>query len=258
MRALHILLFAASLSGPATAVAMPAQDAGTGQPAGDCMSPTAAPRGTVERTTFMSRGREIQGLLYRPARPNGAAIVVLHDREGIQEDLARYDAQIGRLASCGYTVIAPSYYDAAGPRSRNDPLLMEKWTQVIDQAIVKAVSMQGVDPARVGVWGHGRGGNLALVNAANGIAARAVVAVSVGGRAERGHGSPPVLLITGDHNPEAPAHEAQELARSLRERNVTVTVETVPASLREFEPATWDAVFERTRAFFDVQLAPTA
>lgn len=253
MRISHVLLFAGVLTAaPVAAMAMPAQDAA------DCMSPTATPTGTVERTTFRSRGREIQGLLYRPVRPNGAAVVVVHDREGIQEDLARYVTQIRRLVTCGYTVIAPSYYDAAGPQSVNDPMLRDKWLQAIDEAIVKVASVEGVNADRVGVWGHGRGGSLALANAMNGIAARAVVAVSVRGGAERGRGSPPLLLISGDHNPDAPVHAAEQLARTLRERDITVTVESVPANLPEFEPATWDAVFERTRAFFDVQLAPAA
>jgi hypothetical protein len=35
---------------------------------------------------------------------------------------------------------------------------------------------------------------------------------------------------------------------------VTVTVASVPATLPEFEPAAWDAVFEHSRAFFDDQL----
>lgn len=253
MRISHVLLFAGALTAaPLAATAMPVQDAA------DCMSPTATPTGTVERTTFRSRGREIQGLLYRPAHSNGAGVVVVHDREGIQEDIARYVAQIRRLVTCGYTVIAPSYYDAAGPRAVNDPMLKDKWLQVIDEAIVKLSSVEGVDAGRIGVWGHGRGGGLALSNAMNGIAARAVVAVSVGGGADRGRGSPPLLLISGDHNPGAPLYAAEQLARTLRERDITVTVESVPANLPEFEPATWDAVFERTRAFFDVQLAPAA
>lgn len=251
MRISHVLLFAGALTAaPLVAMAMPAQDAA------DCMSPTATPTGTVERTTFTSRGREIQGLLYRPAHPNGAAIVVVHDREGIQEDLERYVTQVRRLVTCGYTVIVPSYYDAAGPRSVNDPMLRDKWLQVIDQSIVTLAGLEGVDANRIGVWGHGRGGSLALANAMNGIAARAIVAVSAGGRAERGRGSPPILLISGDHNPSSPVYAAEELARTLREREISVTVESVPASLPEFEPATWDAVFDKTRAFFEVQLAP--
>lgn len=250
MRLSHILLTAAALSAfPVMAQAAPIQDAA------DCMSPTATPTGTVERTTVISRGREIQGLLYRPVRPNGAGIVMVHDREGIQEDVERYTAQLRRLVTCGYTVIVPSYYDAAGPRSVNDPMLRDKWLQVIDQSIIK-LTTEGVDPNRIGVWGHGRGGSLALANAMNGIAARAIVAVSSGGRAERGRESPPVLLISGDHDPSAPLYAAEELARTLREREISVTVESVPATLPEFEPATWDAVFEKTRAFFDVQLAP--
>lgn len=251
MRALHLFLLAGLMTGaPLAAAAMPVQDAP------DCMSPDATPTGTAERTTFTSRGREIQGLLYKPARPNGAAIVVLHDREGIQEDLARYESQIGRLVTCGYTVIAPSYYDAAGPRSRNDPLLGQKWAQVIDEAIVAVGRVNGVDPNRIGVWGHGRGGSLALSNAIDGIAARAVVVVGGGGRAERGRESPPILLIAGEHDPEAPFYAAEDLARVLRERAIDATAQSVPASDHDFEPSTWDAVFEHTRAFFDTRLAP--
>lgn len=253
MRALRLFVLTGLLTGaPMAAAAMPVQNAG------DCMSADATPTGTAERIAFTSRGREIQGLLYKPARSNGAAIVVIHDREGIQEDLARYESQIGRLVTCGYTVIAPSYYDAAGPRSRNDPLLGQKWKQVVDEAIVAVGRVNGVDPARIGVWGHGRGGSLVLDNAVDGIAARAVVAVSVGGRVDRGQDSPPILLISGDHNPHATIYAAEELAKLLRERDMDVTVESVPANARDFEPSTWDAVFERTRAFFDARLAPAA
>lgn len=251
MRALSIALLAGVLNAiPLAATAMPMQEAV------DCMSPEATPQATVERTTFQSRGREIQGLLYSPARPNGAAIVLLHDREGIEEDLARYETQVGRLASCGYTVIVPSYYEAAGPRSRNDPLLGQKWRQVVNEAIAKVGSANGVDPARIGVWGHGRGANLALDNAMTGTTARAVVGVAAGGRVERRRESPPILLIAGDHSLVAPIYTSEELARTLRQLGIDVTVEPVPSSEREFEPATWDAVFARTRAFFDAQLAP--
>jgi len=255
MRLSHILLIAGALT--AAPIAAQAQQAAPIQTA-DCMSSTATPTGTVERTTVTSRGREIQGLLYRPVRPNGAGIVIVHDREGIQEDVERYTVQIRRLVTCGYTVIVPSYYDAAGPRSVNDPMLRDKWLQAIDESIVKLGSLEGVDANRIGFWRHGRGGGLALADAMNGIAARAVVAVSAGGRAERGRGSPPILLISGDHNPSAPLYAAEELARTLREREISVTVESVPATLPEFEPATWDAVFEKTLAFFEVQLAPAA
>ncbi|MFN3930730.1 MAG: dienelactone hydrolase family protein [Brevundimonas sp.] len=250
MRLARSLLIAAALTAaPMTAMA---------QDAADCMSPTATPTGTVERTTVTSRGRELQGLLYRPARPNGAGIVILHDREGIQRDIERYSTQIRRLVTCGYTVIAPSYYDAVNPRAVNDPMMRDKWLQAIDESIVKLAGIEGVDANRIGVWGHGRGGSLALANAMNGIAARAVVVVSAGARAERGRGSPPLLLIAGDRNPAAPLHAAEQLAVTLRERDIDVTVESVPATLPEFEPATWDAVFEKTRAYFDLRLAPTS
>lgn len=253
MRALRLFVLAGLLTGaPLAAEAMPAQDAS------DCMSPDATPTGTAERTTFMSRGREIQGLLYKPARPNGAAIVVMHDREGIQEDLTRYESHIGRLVTCGYTVIAPSYYDAAGPRSRNDPLLGQKWSQVVDEAITAVSRVNGVDSTRIGVWGHGRGGSLVLTNAIDGIAARAIVVVGGGGRVDRGRNSPPILLIAGDHDPEAPLYAAEDLARVLRERGMDVTVGSVSANAPDFEPATWESVFEQTRAFFDVRLAPAA
>lgn len=226
----------------------------------DCMSANAELAATVERTTFRSRGREIQGLLYRPTHPNGAGVVVLHDREGIQKDLGRFETQVGRLASCGYTVIVPSYYDAAGPRSVNDPMLQDKWMQVIDEAIRALSGVDGVDAARIGVWGYGRGGVLALDDAFDGIAAKAVVAVSAATRPERPRGSPPpILLISGDHDPDAPAYVAEQFVRDIRRfGEIDMEVQSVSASLHEFTPATWDEVFQQTRAFLDARLAPSA
>jgi len=258
MRQLSLVIaaaVAASIPTGAFAQSAPVQSAPV---ASDCMSPTAELTGTVQRVTFRSRGREIQGLLYKPARPNGAGIVAVHDREGIERDVQRYEAQLGRLATCGYTVIVPSYYDAAGPRSVNDPMLTDKWTRVIDEAINHLVQVDGIDAARIGVWGYGRGGALTLEDAYNGIAANALVAVSAHGRAERPRSPlPPILLIAGDHDPDAPIYAAEEFARTSRRlSDIDVTVQSVPADLHEFTPAAWEQVFIQSREFFDKHLLP--
>lgn len=239
-------------TGPASAPARAAA------PAGDCMSPSADLDGTVARTTYRSRGREIQGLLFSPNHPNGAGVVMLHDREGLPRDLERYQQQLGRLASCGYTVIVPSYYDAGAARSVNDPMLGDKWKQAVDEAIVALTQAPGVQADRIAVMGYGRGGGIALDDAMNGIAARTVVAISSGARLENIHNTPPILLIVGDHDPDSPLYRAEDLAREMRKRDIDVTVQSAPANLHEFEPATWDAVFALAKAWFDQKLAPAS
>lgn len=254
MRLFPIFAAACVISSAAPAFALSA----VAQSGVDCMAANAPLNATVERATFRSRGREVQGLLYRPIRPNGAGVVLLHDRDGIHEDLSRYEAQVGRLASCGYAVIVPSYYDAAGPRSVNDPMLADKWTQVIDEAINQLGRVEGVDVSRVGVWGHGRGGGLALADATNGIAAQAIVMVSSIGRSERPRTDLPVLVIAGDRNPDAPLFAAEQFARDMRRVGWTdITVQSVPSSAVEFDVAAWDAVFEQTKSYFDRKLGVT-
>lgn len=221
-----------------------------------------APAATVERATFQSRGRDIQSLMFRPTGPaNGAGIVMLHGAGGLHADAPRLEAGIMQLASRGYVVLMPSYYDVSvrGAAAIEDsPLARDHWKQAGNDALLYLANLPEVADDRVGSWGFSLGGFLAVDGAIGGGPARAVVAVAGAGRLGRGRGAVPVLLIAGDQDPVITITAVNTMADSLRRRGIPVSVETLHTTRHLFDPPTWCEVFDHTRRFFDDQLSSPA
>ena len=103
--------------------------AGSPAAAGQQVSPATAPRvglpgcaddvpvrASRELISFDSRGRAVRGYLYTPrGEPNGAGIVLLHGGTGFEMNSILFDAHAIQLASRGYRVLLPAYFDAAAP-----------------------------------------------------------------------------------------------------------------------------------------------
>ena len=64
---------------------------------------------------FVSGSDTIRGYIYRPATSNGAGIVLLHGAQGLPVDAPRFDSHAIQLASRGYWVMLPAYFDADAP-----------------------------------------------------------------------------------------------------------------------------------------------
>jgi dienelactone hydrolase len=103
------------------------------------------------------RERGLVGTVYYPAEPGPRpAIIVL---PGSQGGIPAPGAHAGGLASRGYVVLALAFFNAEGlpPLLQNIPL--EYFATAVDWLKSQPV----VDPARIGVLGTSRGGELALV-----------------------------------------------------------------------------------------------
>ncbi|RZI99922.1 MAG: hypothetical protein EON90_09585 [Brevundimonas sp.] len=221
------------------------------------------PAATVERATFQSRGRDIESLLFRPTgAPNGAGVVMLHGAGGLQADVPRLETGVAQLASRGYVVLLPSYYDVSGRTASEvvmrNPLARDHWKQVGNDAVRYLASLPEVADDRVGSWGFSQGGFLAVDGAVIGGPAKAVVAVAGAGSLSRGSVATPVLLIAADHDPVITITSVNAMADALRRRGAPVSMETLHTTRHLFDAPIWCEVFDHTRRFFDAQLLPTA
>jgi acetyl esterase/lipase len=109
-------------------------------------------------------GRELRADLYRPAAPNGAAVLLIHGGGFVGGDrgqLRGYGIALGRV---GYTCLACEYRLAGEA----------KWPAQIDdvQTALAYLHTQaaalGVDPDKIAVSGNSAGGCLALLAAGSG------------------------------------------------------------------------------------------
>ena len=126
---------------------------------------------------FDADGMTLRGWLYRPRGRAAAApaVVMAHGYNCIKElYLDRYAAAV---ADAGQVVLAydhRNFGDSDGePRQELDP-----WGQVRDyrNAITFVQTLDGVDPARIGIWGTSHAGGHVLVVAAIDRRVRCVVA----------------------------------------------------------------------------------
>ena len=218
-----------------------------------------APEG-VEVVRYTSQDRPIAGLMFSPVGAAaqgpmaGAAAVLLHGSGGAQDDVHLFTEGALMLASRGYRVLLPNYYDAT-PRegAHSGPVSNRRWRQAILDGVAWIGTRPGVDPARVGALGFSRGGGLVMDGAVRFGGPAAVVGVASAANVEVAgivH-KPPMLLIWSDHDPVVGGARPRAWADTLRQAGVEVETAALDSPRHRFDDAEWRAIFGRTNAFFE-------
>jgi dienelactone hydrolase len=210
---------------------------------------------------FRSQDRNVSALIYRPQTPNGAAVVLLHGGGGADNDAPRFDPHAMQLASRGYHVLVPSYFDAQAGARGGRGAQIRLWNRVATDAAREVGSMAGVQPTRIALWGYSLGGFLATDGAMDeGALARVAIGVSTGTDVwdtSRNRRSIPVLLLHGRRDPVISYSSMQNLANSLRDRGATVETVQIASNNHPLEAGAWCEVFDHTRRFLDTHLLPS-
>ncbi len=241
--------------------------------AGEVSAQAAAPAGcsddvpqraTRGNTEFTSNSQRVRGLLYRPTGPaNGAAVVLLHSSEGLTVDAHSFDPHAIQLAARGYHVLVPNYFEARARKVPWNGRDIRLWEEAGHAAVAYMGTLEGVDPARVGIWGFSLGGFVATDGSAH-PDSTAAVAIGVGTGADifeasRTRRELPMLLIEGYSTfPIISAATMRDLAANLRRRGGTVEVQMLASPERAMTGPVWCEVFQHTRRFLDANLLPAA
>ncbi len=209
---------------------------------------------TREQTSYASGLGAVRGLIYRPARPNRAGVVLLHGARGLAADAATFDPHAVQLASRGYHVLVPNYYDAEPGQARRTRRDMRIWRAAAGDGADFLAGQPGMEPGRVALWGYSLGGFLAGETAmeAGGVAAAVSVAGGLDvGDPERGRREVPLLLIHARQDPVISPASTRRWGEGLQRRGARVEVQALDWDGHVFDGPTWCAVFGRTRAFLD-------
>jgi dienelactone hydrolase len=207
-----------------------------------------------ETITYQSGGRDIRAHLYSPrVGPNGRAIVLLHGGTGWEMNSILFDAHAIQLASRGYWVILPAYFDAARPDGARRLVTARAWRRAALDAARHVAGQTGVQADRVALWGYSRGGGLAVSAGLEPDAPiSAVIGAATGGGLEDGSRTDvPVLLLHARSDDLVPARATRDLAGALREAGVPVQIEELAFDGHQYDLPTWCAAFARTRQFLD-------
>ena len=254
-RLLACVAAAAMLGTASTAAAQAAASAGCADDV-----PQRATRGPAEYT---SNSQKVRGLIYKPTGPaNGAAVVLLHSSEGLTVDAHSFDPHAIQLAARGYHVLVPNYFEARARQVPWNGRDIRLWEEAGHDAVTYMGTLEGVDPARVGIWGFSLGGFVATDGSAHpDSTARVAIGVGTGQdifEASRGRREGvPMMLIEGYSTfPIISAATMRELAANLRRRGATVEVQMLAATERSMTGPVWCEVFQHTRRFLDANLLP--
>lgn len=207
-----------------------------------------------ETITFESGGRDIRAHLYSPrVEPNGRAIVLLHGGTGWEMNAILFDAHAIQLASRGYWVILPAYFDAARPDGARQLVTARAWRRASLDAARFVAGQTGVQSGHVALWGYSRGGGLAV---AAGLEADAPVAAVIGAATGGGFEDAPrtdipVLLLHARSDELVPASATRELGAGLQAAGVPVQIEELAFDGHRFDLPTWCSAFARTRQFLE-------
>lgn len=214
-----------------------------------------AVRASRTLVSFESRGRPVQAHLYTPGgEPNGSGVVLLHGARGLSADAGTFDPHAIQLASRGYHVLVPNYYDAEPGRERRTGRDMRLWRGAAADGASFLGGRPGMDPGRVALWGYSLGGFLAGEAAMETDGVAAAVSVAGGldvGEAGRDRRTIPLLLIHARRDPVISPMSTRRWGDGLRRRGALVEVQALDWDGHGFDRPTWCAIFGRTRAFLD-------
>ncbi len=208
-----------------------------------------------ELVTFQSRGRPIRAYRYAPGgQPNGAAMVLLHGGTGFEMNSILFDAHAIQLASRGYWVLLPAYFDAWEPRATQRTVAARAWKQVALDAVRNLETKPGVEAGRVTLWGYSRGGGVALDAVTSPDSpSRSAIMVASGGRPDTDQvgADLSILLMHARRDEAVSAQTTVRSAEALREAGATVEISQLDFDGHQFDIATWCDVMSRSREFMD-------
>jgi dienelactone hydrolase len=207
-----------------------------------------------ETITFDSGGRSIRAHLYSPrVEPNGRAIVLLHGGTGWEMNAILFDAHAIQLASRGYWVILPAYFDAARPDRSRRLVTARAWRRAALDAARFVAGQTGVRSGHVALWGYSRGAGLAVTAGLEADApVAAVIGAATGGDFEDAPRTDiPVLLLHARSDELVPATATRELGAGLQAAGVPVQIEELAFDGHRFDLPTWCSAFGRTRQFLE-------
>lgn len=205
--------------------------------------------------SFESRGRPIRAYLYAPGGPaNGSGLVMLHGGTGFEMNSILFDAHAIQLASRGYWVILPAYFDAAAPDQSRRLVNGRAWRQVALDAAAELAARSGVVADRVALWGYSRGAGVAVGAAtAPDSPTRSVVLAAGGGSVDESLAGRDlsVLLMHARRDEAVPVRATLDLAEDLRRAGAAVQVQGLDFDGHQYDLPTWCAVMGRTRGFLE-------
>ena len=208
-----------------------------------------------ETITFDSRGRQIRAHLYTPrGEANGGGVVLLHGGTGFEMNSILFDAHAIQLASRGYRVILPAYFDAAEPDPRRRTVAARAWRQVALDAAEALSAEPGMARERVALWGYSRGAGVGVDAAtAEGSGVRSAILVAGGGAVEEDLAGRDlsVLMLHARRDEAVPVRATLQLADELREAGAAVEVRELAFDGHQYDLPTWCEVFAATRAFLE-------
>ena len=253
---LVVISLIATLAGGPGALASPPQNP-VGIPGCSDDVPVRASR---EAVTFESRGRPIRAYLYTPrGQANGAGLVMLHGGTGFEMNSILFDAHAIQLASRGYLVILPAYFDAARPDPGRSTVTARAWRQVAMDAAGQLALKPGVSAGQVALWGYSRGAGVAVNAATDPLSTtRSVILAAGGGSVDRSVTGRDlsVLLLHARRDEAVPVRATLQLAEDLRGAGAAVEVEALDFEGHQYDLPTWCAVMARTRAFLESRREP--
>lgn len=204
--------------------------------------------------SFESRGRQVQAHFYTPREPNGAGVVLLHGARGLSADAGTFDPHTIQLASRGYHVLVPNYYDAEPGRERRTTRDLRAWRAAAADGASFLGDRPGMDPTRVALWGYSLGGFLAGETAMESEGVATAVSVAGGldvGEAGRDRRTVPILLIHARQDSVISPASTRRWGDGLRRRGAGVEVHALDWDGHGFNRPMWCEIFGRTRAFLD-------
>lgn len=125
---------------------------------------------TFTTLTFVSEGAPVQAILYQPREVTGKLPALVFST-GLARNLKAYEWLYRPLAEHGYVLLAQRYRDG-------DVRFHLRDVEDIRHAISHLQGLPYVDPQRIGIIGHSRGGNASLRAAAKDPRVRSTIALS--------------------------------------------------------------------------------
>ena len=207
-------------------------------------------------SAFVSGGRTVA--MERFDAPGGGrrpAVLLLHGADGMTYgDRYRMGARV--LASAGYHVFLPHYFDRTGERRASYATIGSNfgaWSETVLDALNAVAGEPGVDPRRLGLLGTSLGGALGLAVAADDRRVRALadyfgfLPESVAAGARR---LPPTLVLHGARDSIVPVSNAYAIEALLKRLGVPHEVHVYPDQAHGFAGAAQFDAAQRTAAFF--------